>query len=392
MTGTAWPHANSARVVVLGLVLSLITAGVVLLDIGGASAGVPIACGDTITSDTTLGTDLIDRPNNGIIIGADDITLDLNGHAIDGDGEPFESCSQDDDFRDVGVGNDGHRGVKVINGSVAGFAVGLFILAADRNRVVAISSSANAFFGFVLAESVRSAIRDSSGSDNIPPEGDGLGLFGAHRITVVGNRFERNGLGIHMSDSTRNLIRGNLIARTDDGQGAGMLVDGSRNEIRGNVCRRNGTCVLVGRGDANVIAGNRVRGDGDGIAVEDGSGNVLMRNRIVETRKSGIYLGLAHPLIGGGSNIVRRNVVIGSGMEAFKVAKEDDHSILSQNVARAAGDDGFRVQSHTSKLKGNRAVANGELGIRAVEGVTDGGGNVARRNSDSRQCVNISCS
>lgn len=388
MEGTPRPHTRSARVVLLGLVLSLVSAGVVLLDTEGASAGVAVACGDTITSDTTLVNDLTDCPNNGVLIGADDITLDLNGHTIDGDGQPFESCSEGD-FCDVGVGNDGHRGVRLMNGSVTEFAVGVFIFAANRNRVVSISSSANAFFGFVLAESGRSVIRNSSGNDNIPPEGDGLGLFGSHRTRVVGNTFKRNGLGIHLSDSTNNLFRGNLIARTEDGPG--MLVEADRNEMRGNVCRRNGICILVARGNGNVVARNRVHGDEDGIAVENGHGNLLIGNRIVETRKSGIYLGLIHPPIGGGGNIVRNNVVIGSGGEGFMVTKHDDHSILRQNVARGAGDNGFRVQSRTSTLMDNRAIGNGDLGIRAVDGVTDGGGNVARRNGDPRQCVNILC-
>lgn len=387
MVGTCRPHLRRARVVSLGPILSLVFAGVVLIDSDLASAGVAVACGDTVTSDTTLVNDLTDCPNNGVVIGADDVTLDLNGHTIDGDGQPFEPCSEGD-FCDVGVANDGHSGVRVINGSVTEFAVGVFIFAADRNRVVRVSSSANAFFGFVLAESAGSAIRNSSGNDNIPPEGDGLGLFGAHRTRVVGNTFKRNGLGIHVSDSTNNLFRGNLISRTD---GPGMLVEADRNEMRGNVCRRNGICILVARGRGNVVARNRVRGDDDGIAVENGRGNRLIRNRIVETRRSGIYLGLTHPPIGGGGNIVRNNVVIGSGGEGFKVTKHDDHSILRQNVARGAGDDGFRVQSRTSTLMDNRAIGNGDLGIRAVEGVTDGGGNVARRNGDSRQCVNISC-
>lgn len=388
MVGTCRPRSGWARVVSLGPILSLVFAGVVLVDSDVATAGVAVACGDTITSDTTLANDLTDCPNNGVVIGANDVTLDLNGHTIDGDGQPFEPCSEGD-FCDVGVANDGHRGVRVINGSVTEFDVGVFIFAADRNRVVRISSSANALFGFVFLESARSAIRNSSGNDNIPPEGDGLGLFGSHRTRVVGNTFKRNGLGIHVSDSTNNLFRGNLISRTEDGPG--MLVEADRNEMRGNVCRRNGICILVARGSGNVVAGNRVRGDDDGIAVENGRGNLLIRNRIVETRRSGIYLGLTHPPIGGSGNVVRNNVVIGSGGEGFKVTKHDHHSILRQNVARGAGDDGFRVQSRTSKLTDNRAIGNGDLGIRAVEGVTDGGGNVARRNGDPRQCVNISC-
>ena len=40
-----------------------------------ASAG-HVSCGDTITTDTTLDSDLLDCPSNGIVIGAADITLD----------------------------------------------------------------------------------------------------------------------------------------------------------------------------------------------------------------------------------------------------------------------------------------------------------------------------
>jgi hypothetical protein len=44
------------------------------------------------------------------------------------------------------------------------------------------------------------------------------------------------------------------------------------------------------------------------------------------------------------------------------------------------------------KLADNLALSNADLGIEAVPGVTDGGGNVARHNGDQRQCTNIVCS
>ena len=40
----------------------------------------------TITKDTKLANNLTNCLGNGIVIGADDITLDLNGHTVDGDG------------------------------------------------------------------------------------------------------------------------------------------------------------------------------------------------------------------------------------------------------------------------------------------------------------------
>jgi parallel beta-helix repeat protein len=347
-----------------------------------------VNCGDTVTTDTVLDSDLIDCPNNGIIIGADGITLDLNGHSVDGDGQPFEACPEGE-FCDVGVLNDGHRGVRVLNGLVSEFAEGVFILGAHHNRVSGVTSYRNASFGFIVFASARSVIRNSAGSENIPPEGDGLGLFGSHRIRIVGNSFTRNGLGIHVQDSTNNLIKGNLIAGTRDGPG--ILVEADHNEMRGNDCRRNGICILVAKGDGNVVARNRVRAGDDGIAVENGRRNLVIRNLVLETRDTGIYLGLALPPIGGRSNVVRDNVVIGSGSDAFKVTKNDHHSVLRQNVAREAGDDGFKVRSSTAKLSDNRAVSNGDLGIQAAPGVIDGGGNRARGNGDPRQCVNIAC-
>ena len=54
-----------------------------------------VQCGDVITQDTTLDSDLR-CPNNGIVIGADDITLDLRGHTITGPGLDVRSAYFDE--------------------------------------------------------------------------------------------------------------------------------------------------------------------------------------------------------------------------------------------------------------------------------------------------------
>src|SRR6266496_3417692 len=85
-------HATAAKLLTLAAILAL--AVVVLLALAGAKAagqGQP-QCGDTITADTTLHHDLIDCPENAIVIGADGITLDLNGHLIDGDETSSAAC------------------------------------------------------------------------------------------------------------------------------------------------------------------------------------------------------------------------------------------------------------------------------------------------------------
>ena len=124
------------------MIVILVLAGVVALS--GAEAASNASCGDTITTDTTLHQDLVNCPNNGIVIGADDVTLDLNGHLIDGDGTPAAGCDPETEFCDIGVVNDGHDGVTVKHGSVREFAVGVFVAGRARhNRVLGISSSRN---------------------------------------------------------------------------------------------------------------------------------------------------------------------------------------------------------------------------------------------------------
>ena len=65
--------------------------------------------------------------------------------------------------------------------------------------------------------------------------------------------------------------------------------------------------------------------------------------------------------------------------------------MLKRNTAISATDDGFDVKSSSAKLKANRALGNADLGIDAVRGVLDAGGNTARQNGDPRQCTHIRC-
>ncbi|HEX2310746.1 MAG TPA: right-handed parallel beta-helix repeat-containing protein [Vicinamibacterales bacterium] len=369
-------------------VVVAVVAGASMAQTGGLS------CGDTITTDTTLDSDLLGCPSNGIVIGADNITLDLGGHTVSGDGKPVRRCPRRQ-LCDFGIANDGHDGVTVRNGSVEQFAFGVSVGRARENRVLDISSSQNTFFGFVVFRSAQIFVRGSSGSRNIAPEGDGMGLFESHDVRIVDNEFRRNpGPGIHVQASTDNLIKGNLISHSSPG----ILLGGERradradrNQIRRNRFVRNAAGVLLGRGNRNVIARNRFSRDGDGIAIENARGNRVARNVILDARKNGIYLGLNEPPIGGGDNVVRRNVVRRSGEDGFKVRSKDHHSLLIGNLARRSGDDGFDVESSSTKLVRNRAVGNDDLGIEAVEGVSEGGGNRASGNGDPRQCVNVRC-
>jgi parallel beta-helix repeat protein len=213
-------------------------------------------------------------------------------------------------------------------------------------------------------------------------------VFASHDLRILGNSFRRNALGVHVADSSAVLIKGNVFSRnrTD----SDIKLEGDRNQVRGNRCARGGPCVWV-LGNRNVIAGNRSLRNEGGVMIERGRGNLVTRNVVVRARFNGIRVGFEGSGLRTADNVVRRNVVRGSRGDAFVVAALDRRSFLGGNLAIAGGRDGFDIDSPSAKLGNNRAIRNAELGIEAVHGVIDGGGNTARHNRDWRRCTNISC-
>ncbi len=373
--------------------LAAMALSVALLSGARAAPPVNVSCGETITADTTLDADLFDCPNNGIVIGADDITLDLNGHRVDGDGTDFADCPKNT-FCDVGVLDDRYDGMKIKGGSMREFSFGVLLAGARHSRVVDMSSSKNVFFGAAISRSSRSVVLDGSFSHNIPPEGDGIGVFDSDHIKIADNSIKENpGPGIHVQASNHNVIKGNLFSHSSPGVLIGGDGPGNRNEVRGNRFVRNSEGILVGPGSRNMLTRNHFSRDGSGIGIEKGRHNLVARNVVVDARDRGILLGIDFPdgSVGGVDNIVRRNVVKRSGGDGFLVNRKGT-SVLRRNVAIGANGDGFDIESRSTRLASNRAKRNAALGIQAVRGVIDGGGNLARHNGDRRQCIHIACS
>jgi parallel beta-helix repeat protein len=390
------PHADhplSPRQLLVAVVLLL--AGCFLAFGAERAHANHVSCGDTITADTTLDSDLVNCPNHGIVIGADGITLDLNGHLVDGDGTPAAGCDNQKEPCDFGLFNDGHDGVTVMNGSVREFAAGVLLGTttgrARNNRVLRVSASRNQFIGLGIFSQVQSLVRNSSGNGSLDRDGVGLALADSHHVRIVNNSFRHNPHnGINTGEkSRRNLIRGNVFSRNAD---EGILMEGgARFRLTRNRFVRNGGGITLGPSNRTVVAHNRIVGGGDGIRVEKGHDNLVAANLVVGTGHVGITLGIHDPFIGGANNVVRGNVIRRSRVDGIVVVQKDRHSVLIGNVVTRSADDGFDVDSPTTTLAANRARRNADLGIEAVFGVIDGGGNLASRNGDPLQCLNVTC-
>jgi len=323
------------------------------------------------------------------VIGADGITLDLNGHVIEGDGKPAAGCNPRKEFCDVGVVNLGHDGVTVMHGSIRGFGGGINFGNARHTRLLGISAS-RGIVGIQVFGSSRILVRNCSGNRTTTGEGAGIGVFDSRHIRILNSSFRDDAhVGIKPVGSTNGVIKGNVVSHSGDE--AFLMEGGEGFQITHNRLAGNGAGITLGPGSHNEITKNAVTGGRDGIRIEKGHDNLVADNEVVDTRRAGIRLGIRHPFIGGAHNIVRRNLVRDSKADGFVVNKKDGHSLLKRNVAKRSGDDGFDIRSRTAKLTGNRALRNHDLGIKAVRGVIDGGGNKASGNGDPRQCTNIAC-
>jgi parallel beta-helix repeat protein len=185
-------------------------------------------CGDTITQDTTLNNDLINCPVNGLQIGAPDITLDLDGHTIDGEAATAA----------VGIDNTaGHDRVTIKNGIIREFADGIRLNNADRNRLKKLEVSYNANSGIVLDQSTNNKINENSTSDN---DQDGIAFTNSnHNIIEENTTSDNNNDGILLNNSDDNRIEDNSVF---DNENFGIAVESGsdRNQIANNEASNNG--------------------------------------------------------------------------------------------------------------------------------------------------------
>jgi parallel beta-helix repeat protein len=376
-----------------------------------------VSCGQTITHSVKMANDLTNCPNNGLLIGADNITLDLNGHTIDGDGKQVDNCPPPPGPDcDVGVQNAAdYNGVTVEGGKLREFSYGVFIFGAENRvshyRVRHLSSTHNLFRGILFGGVTDSQIERNSTNDNGPTTGGGgVVLFGSQNIRIERNDVSGNGdLGVLVpggSDNNRiakNSVSGNPFA--------GIAVDGDSNVVSHNRVYRNGDNVGVG-GSRNRVTGNVITDAvgcpneddpgtlacGYGLQIAGGEGNLVADNRLARVLNDTIAVASFDPENPTVGTVVRDNIVRDAGVDGISVGTDVNgnpalvtDTLLLRNTAIGAGDDGIDVDSVATTLTRNRAFRNDGLGIEAEHGVTDGGGNRAAGNGNPQQCTNVLC-
>ena len=207
--------------------LALIVAG--FLGFGADQARAShVGCGTTIVSDTKLHGDLKNCPGNGIVIGADNITLDLNGHTIDGDGvlgcDEFYAC-------DFGVDNSaGHHGVTIKTASIRDFATAVFVLGGGPQSPPPDSPPRTTFSeACSLIESPGARIeRNSISANGLTTDQAGLIVFDSSEVRIEGNSVLDNGdIGMFLQGVDDSRVERNSVSGNPE---AGVILDGNRND------------------------------------------------------------------------------------------------------------------------------------------------------------------
>ena len=358
-------------------IAAIVTAGALWL--GGSPAfGSSVRCGATIVADTTLHNDLRNCAGNGLVIGRDNITLDLNGHTVDGN-DAIDECAGEVIYCDDGVNNAaGHTGITVKGGTIQRFDIGVVAADAGDNVVRGLTTTRNVG-GIQFNHSGAGRIAGNSVTDNL--------FFGvlllnsSDRNRVEANRLSDNESGISLWNSDRNRVDGNVVSRNFEGA-IGVDNGSAGNRLTRNLITDSADSITMGEARDTQISGNVIKRSGSfgspdtggfGILISGSDDSAVDRNVVVDGRGPAIFVTSLDTDAISDRNVVSRNVVNSTLYDGILVDADATATLIERNSADRSGDDGIHVDARGTTVRRNSANRNHDLGIQAVPGVTDGG-------------------
>jgi parallel beta-helix repeat protein len=395
--------------------------------IGPAPVAATVSCGEIITQSTRLLNDLVNCGGYGLIVGEDGITIDLDGHVVDGMGI------------DAGILNNGHDDVTITNGFVHEFGYGVQLNPGTaRNVVSSVRVELSAIAGIALSDADEGGDGNTIRDNTVVGGEIGIALYSGTRHAVIrGNSLGANGGegGILLEFASENFVEDNQIANTggtgismvgggtntvsentvkqsggfgigagdelipsngniverntiQGGQG-GILVGGDLNEVLNNtVTGSTGPGVVLELATNTDVIGNEFAGNAGGIALAQATDSLIEANNASGTLGSGIEVGE----LSWDNEIVRNTVSSngGAGIEVTDSSIIGQGNVIAENAAEANGGDGIFVEGVEHVITENVALLNGGWGIYSVGG-TDGGLNVATGNMEPDQCFGVTC-
>lgn len=255
-----------------------------------------LACGDVITTDLVLDRDLLDCPGAGLVVGADDITIDLNGHTIDGSAAAKTAGEE-------GIDAGSFDGVTVRNGTIRDFFYGVEGFGEGNTFEDLLFIDNAASFEFVAAH-------DNTVRNNISTAAD----FHFLRLTF----------------SDRNVVEGNVSTQSRFG-------------------------VVVSNSDGNQVLSNELSGLGRdrGVVIGDGASGTVVRGNDIESFEFGIQV-----VDASGTGVFDNSTTM-NDVDGIRVELGATDTTIGGNSANDNGEWGIRALASVTDAGGNSALGNG---------------------------------
>jgi hypothetical protein len=345
-----------------------------------ATATSAVTCGETITQDTTLTTDLTNCPGNGLVIGADNLRLDLGGHRISGAAHGALQCYSGGGGTGPcdGVSLVEHGGLTITNGAITGFDTGIGGVGADfttNNHISRLRITGTVDDAILVGTDNVVTANRVDGPIVVVARSEVAFNSGTGRASIFGfggdhDRIEYNAVPrVDLHAATDGYVAHNVTT------GGGIVAEGGADNglITSNILPRSN--IFVGASNNDIVSHNVLFGPLPNL--------------------NGIRVGF-DPFSGhsGPDGVqVTDNVVVGFGIDGIEVDYNGaaSHTLVNGNVVVENGHDGIENGDATATLARNIAIANQALGIESVPGATDGGGNRAAANGDPLECTVIAC-
>jgi len=219
-----------AVVSVLGTVL--LAASLSLGQGFGAPQDTSGLCGTTVTTDLRLTSDL-SCPGNGLVIGANGVSIWLNGHTISGTGpaRPF-----------VGIAVNGWTNVTVRDGTITLFRTGISIVNSNHVKVMDVAVVGNGLAGFASGDGIRVFSSTDVKIKKVVLAGngnDGIEIRGSAEVTVSHSTIQGSTCGISFTGGPSTGTTVHKVWIIENRCGIKGRTDGST--LKQNTFERNGT-------------------------------------------------------------------------------------------------------------------------------------------------------
>lgn len=301
-----------------------------------------ISCGSTITKSITLTSNIgpCNTTTDGLIIGANNITLNCNGHSITGSRYTSNISNTE------GIKLLRHSSDTIKNCNIIGFKNGFYLENSTKNMLIG-----------------NSALKNYASEISLYAQGNGFELINATDNELIGNNSTENighGFALYHSANNNTLIQNNA-SKNYAGSGFVVFADSDYNKLENNTAsENNGVGFALTNAVENILFGNNATKNNDfGFTLKlSANNNTLIENTAVKNIGTGFVLSNAD------YNSLARNTVTENGR--FGIYLEiSNYNTLSQNTASKNDASGFWLDVHTANnsIRNNKADFNRNYGI-----------------------------